>query len=207
MAVSAAAYLLGLGFTVGLSGALIPGPLLVYTINESLRRGRWTGLKVIFGHAIVEVIVIAFLALGLAAVISSKIFTSTVSVLGGLMLVLMGARSLLAREAAAPYGKKTSYGLVLGGTVFTAVNPSFPLWWATAGMRLLIEGYTQMGYMGVGVVVVGHWLADFGWYVTVSHVTARNAKALFKRGWYTSMRRLLSAALIGIGAYFIASVL
>jgi len=205
MAVSAAAYLLGLGFTVGLSGALIPGPLLVYTVNESLRRGRWTGLKVILGHAIVEVVVIAFLALGLAAVISSKIFTSTVSVLGGLMLVLMGARSLLAREAAATYGKKISYGLVVGGTVFTALNPSFPLWWATAGMRLLIEGYTQMGYMGVGVVVVGHWLADFGWYIIVSHMTAKKAKTLFEKGWYKRIRTALSTMLVGIGVYFLAS--
>ena len=43
--------LLGIGFVVGISGAMMPGPLLIYTIQESLKKGKWTGALVILGHA------------------------------------------------------------------------------------------------------------------------------------------------------------
>jgi threonine/homoserine/homoserine lactone efflux protein len=36
-------YLFFLGLVVGLSGAMIPGPLLIYTIAESMRKGALTG--------------------------------------------------------------------------------------------------------------------------------------------------------------------
>ena len=43
-----------LGFLIGLTGALAPGPTLVATINASLA-GNWTaGLKVSLGHIIIE---------------------------------------------------------------------------------------------------------------------------------------------------------
>lgn len=205
MTAASAAYLTGLGFTVGLSGALIPGPLLFYTVNESLSRGRWTGLRVILGHALVEVAVVLFLAAGLATLMSSDVFVSAVSLVGGLMLVAMGARSFRAAGESAAKTKNFSLGLVAGGTFFTAFNPSFPLWWATAGLRLILEGYARMGFLGAGLVVAGHWVADFGWYVLVSHTTAKKAEAIFRRGWYKRIKAILSTVLMGIGAYFIAS--
>jgi len=57
--------LFGVGFVVGISGAIMPGPLVIYTIQESLKRGKWTGALVILGHAIVEVVVFLLLAVGL----------------------------------------------------------------------------------------------------------------------------------------------
>jgi threonine/homoserine/homoserine lactone efflux protein len=197
--------LLALGFTVGLSGALIPGPLLVYTINESLKKGKWTGLKVILGHAAVEVIVVVLLAAGLAEFISSQKFVSTVSLLGGGMLILLGANSLREGEIKTEPTKKTSYNLIAGGSFFTAFNPSFPLWWATAGLTLLLKGFKLMQYLGVGLVVVGHWIADFGWYITVSHAAASKTEMLFEKGWYKEVKVILSLMLMGIGVYFIAS--
>jgi threonine/homoserine/homoserine lactone efflux protein len=201
-----AAFLIGLGLSVGLSGALIPGPLLVYTINESLKKGRWTGLQVILGHAIVEVFVVILLAAGLSRVMSSEKFFSAISLLGGGMLIYMGARSLKEKDARLELKEKVSYGLIFGGSFFTAFNPSFPLWWATAGVRLLMEGYMVAGFLGVGLVVAGHWLADFGWYAMVSHIIATKARLISEKGWYKKIRTALSLILIAIGAYFLSTV-
>jgi threonine/homoserine/homoserine lactone efflux protein len=119
--------LLGLGFTVGLSGALIPGPLLFYTINESLQKGRWTGALVIAGHAIVEVIVFILLFFGLIELISSSSFIKWISILGGLALMLMALSSLKSLKSEfKTQQKKMTYGVIMGGIVFTALNPSFP---------------------------------------------------------------------------------
>ncbi|MFH1787826.1 MAG: LysE family transporter [Candidatus Altiarchaeota archaeon] len=198
--------LLSLGFTVGLSGALIPGPLLVYTIKESLVKGKWTGLKVMLGHALVEVAVIILLVAGLATIISSKTLAATISLLGGLMLIYLGARSLSQGGENTNIKMKHSCNLIIGGTFFTAFNPSFPLWWATAGLRLLMEGYAKMGPTGVALVVVGHWIADFGWYIIISHTTARKSKTLFEKGWYKKIRTTLSIMLAAIGVYFLYTV-
>ncbi|MFH1835173.1 MAG: LysE family transporter [Methanobacteriota archaeon] len=199
-------FLLGLGFIVGLSGALIPGPLLVYTINESLKKGGWTGVKVIVGHMLVEVAIIMLIAVGLSSLISSPRSSTAISLVGGAMLIYMGVRSFTDAEVEINAKKTVSYGLIAGGSFFTAFNPSFPLWWATAGIRLLMEGYFAMGFFGAFLVVVGHWIADLGWYALVSYTTASQARILFERGWYKKLRTILSITLMLIGLYFIYSV-
>jgi len=203
-----AVLLLALGFAVGLSGALMPGPLLVYTIQESLRKGRWVGVLVILGHAIVEVAIFALLMLGLNEAISSKAFTTAVSLLGGAAMIVMGVKSLKENKIGIKLRtRKAGYGAVVGGIIFTAFNPGFPIWWATAGTRLLLEGLQRMGYAGMALVFLGHWGADWGWFTLVSLVTSKGSVMLFERGWYSKIRAALSIALIAIGLYFLYSIL
>ncbi len=53
-----------LGFVIGLTGALAPGPTLVATINASLA-GNWTtGLKISLGHIVVETVIFLLIVLG-----------------------------------------------------------------------------------------------------------------------------------------------
>ena len=59
--------MLVLGFVIGLSGALAPGPTLVATINASLS-GNWTtGLKISLGHIIAESVIFILIVMGLAS--------------------------------------------------------------------------------------------------------------------------------------------
>ena len=62
-------------FVVGLSGALLPGPLLAATISESARRGGWTGPLVVTGHALLELAVVAAVCFGLQDLLGSSRFT------------------------------------------------------------------------------------------------------------------------------------
>lgn len=200
--------LLALGFTIGLSGALIPGPLLVYTLNESLKNGRWAGAKIILGHAIVEVIIIGLMALGLKSIVSNPLILDAVSVLGGLFILYMAYTSYQnSGEHIRMNSVGSSYGLVFGGIVFTAFNPSFPLWWLTVGARMLVEGFSSQGYLGALIIVLGHWLADLGWYLLVSHTAATRRKSLVERGWYIPLRKYLSILLAIIGFYFISTTI
>jgi len=61
-------------FAVGFSGAITPGPLLVYSIREAIKRGFAAGPLVVLGHALLEG--------GLA--------TSIIGVLGGALGFLHG---------------------------------------------------------------------------------------------------------------------
>ncbi len=196
--------LLGIGFAVGLSGAMMPGPLLIYTVQESLKRGKWVGALVILGHAIVEVFVFLLLVFGFLSFLSTPDFTRAVSIIGGVSLILMAARSLKDTGSKVELKiKKEKHGLIAGGIIFTAFNPGFPVWWMTAGTRLLMEGFDRMGVWGMVFVLVGHWGADLGWFLLVSLTASKGSRFLFEKGWYRRVRIALSGILSILGAYFL----
>ena len=67
MSIGALWMIFSLSFLLSLSGALMPGPLLTYTIVRTLRtaeRGWLTGARVIAGHAALESVLICGLVLG-----------------------------------------------------------------------------------------------------------------------------------------------
>ncbi|HMF31996.1 MAG TPA: LysE family transporter [Candidatus Lokiarchaeia archaeon] len=86
--------LLFLSLTVALSGALSPGPLLTYTINNSIalgRRGWSVGFLVIGGHAALEGGILTALLLGMAILLASPMTTFIIGIAGGAVLILFGA--------------------------------------------------------------------------------------------------------------------
>ena len=198
-------YLLSLGFLVGLSGAMLPGPLLVYTINESLHRGRRAGPLIIAGHVIVEVILISLIALGVAQFMESELFIKATSLLGGMVLAGMGVH--LWRSGGGLDDDSGFHGnIILGGVLFSAFNPGFPIWWATAGARMLVEGFSQAGLTGVAVIVAGHWMADVGYFSIVSAAVDKGRDKLLTENFVAGFRRILAVTLIVIGMYFLHSV-
>ena len=57
-------------FLIGLSGAMMPGPLLTVTIAESIKRGFIAGPLIMLGHAVLEFSLIIALVAGLSAFLS-----------------------------------------------------------------------------------------------------------------------------------------
>jgi threonine/homoserine/homoserine lactone efflux protein len=199
----AALILLGIGFVVGISGAVMPGPLLIYTIQESLKKGKWTGALVILGHAIVEVFIFLLLALGLLSFFSAPEYIKAASILGGAALIVMAFDSMKDINSKVDLEiKNRPHGLIMGGIIFTAFNPGFPIWWLTAGTRLLMEGYSQMGLPGMIIVLIGHWGADLSWFLFVSLTASKSSRFLFEKGWYKGIRIGLALLLAVIGCYF-----
>jgi len=192
------------GFAIGLLGAMMPGPLLIYTVNESLHRGKWTGALVILGHALVEIVIFVLLALGLLSFLNNLWFQKWIYIIGGLAMILMAFHSARSINERIKQGiKKSKRGLVAGGIFFTAFNPGFPIWWATAGMSMLLEGLRLMGYLGMITILIGHWVADLAWFLFVSMTTSKTSGLIYEKNWYRSIRAILSVALLAIGLYFL----
>jgi len=59
------AVVFGGSFTLALSGALMPGPLLTVTIAESAHRGFVAGPLLMVGHAVLELALVVAIILGL----------------------------------------------------------------------------------------------------------------------------------------------
>jgi len=119
--------LLFLGFAVGLSGAVIPGPLLAFVIFDASRKRKMTGHYVIVGHALWEALVIYLILLGLGSIMTQ--FRSFIYVAGGFVLILMGGFMIKSRKEEVKVERSRVNSSILGGVFYTAFNPTQPPWW------------------------------------------------------------------------------
>jgi threonine/homoserine/homoserine lactone efflux protein len=195
--------LLSIGFIVGLSGAMIPGPLLAYTLFDTTRKGRVTGHLIIVGHAIWEVFVILAVFIGIGKFLLS--YKPIVYLIGGFVLVLMGLQIAKSKDNEVEIKESRLNSSVLGGIFYTLFNPTHPIWWATAGLALLLKGFEVLGIVGVIVVVIGHWFADFAYYAFVSFLIYKHKRYIYKRKRLISLILGLFVAILG--AYFILYVM
>ena len=196
-------------FTVALSGAMMPGPVLAITISESARSGFWAGPKIILGHAILELAVVTALALGLSRFIASDLVSAVIGLIGGGILLAMGAIALKqglgnATMPTAADGKAGRSGrVILSGILGSMSNPYWFIWWITLGTVYLIWALS-LGVVGVASFFTGHILADFGWYALVAFIVATGRKVMNDRV-YRGVLAVCGLALLALGVYFIIS--
>jgi len=191
--------LLSLGFVVGLSGAIIPGPLLAFTVFDTSRKRRITGHAIILGHALWELGIILIILLGFGGIIAEN--RLVIYVIGGLALVLMGVGMIRSKGGEIKMESSRVSSSLVGGIFYTAFNPTQPPWWATAGLALLLKGVEIMGVVGVVIVTLGHWLSDFAYYIFVSLMVHRHEKYINPRQREISV--LLGVFMALMGAYFL----
>ena len=193
---------LGLGFLIGLTGALAPGPTLVATINASLA-GNWTaGLKVTLGHIVIETAIFFLIILGLASIASP--YTMVIAVIGGIALVIFGIMTISGSRSAslstAP--EKGAASPYMAGLLTSAANPYFWIWWLSVGSALLISSL-EGGLILAVIFMIGHWGADASWYVFVSTGVAKGRTILSD----TTYHRIMAACgvfLVLFGIYYLA---
>jgi threonine/homoserine/homoserine lactone efflux protein len=194
--------LIAIGFTVGLGGAVIPGPLLAFTIFDTVRKCRVVGHYVVLGHIIWEAFIISLILLGLSNFMTQ--YKDYIYVVGGSVLMFMGFSMLRSGFEVKSKNSRINSS-VIGGLFYTAFNPTQPPWWVSAGLALLTQGYELAGYLGITMVTLGHWLADTTYYTLISYLVSRYGKVIIpKQKIVISVLALFVASL---GMYFIISTL
>jgi len=192
-----------LGFTIGLSGALMPGPLLIYTLSRALKQGTKAGIIVTTGHFLIEVIVVLLILIGGGFILGFTSLRNYITWIGAIALIVMGIllfKRSFNIEFTQHEGKNLKYG-VMGGAFFTAFNPGFPIWWASIGAPIILKIYLT-GILGVILFMLGHWASDFGWYIFISYGVSKGKSYLSGKG-YQIFSRVLSLLLVGFGIYFL----
>lgn len=209
------ASLMGIGFLTGLSGALIPGPMLAYVISDTLKKGALSGPLTVLGHIAVELLLIAALVLGLGLTSYFLQYKSLIYVIGGVALIIMallmikgakGAKSWLSqggidgevRVRGAKYAYNSS---ILGGVLFTAFNPTFIPWWVTIGYPLVLQGFEWLAMAGIVFVSIGHFLSDLAWYSFISYSFSRG-KNFFVGNRYEVTMLVITLFVVALGAFF-----
>ena len=193
-------------FGVGLSGALVPGPMLTVTVSDSVKKGFLTGPLVVLGHFITELILIIFILAGFSWLVGSAEVAIIIGTLGGIMLIYMGyttSKSTVDLNDVSDTEKPSSkYGSVLKGIVTSVSNPYFFIWWATIGLAFLFKGVEMAGLVGLIGFIIGHWSADLGWFSAVSFFSSKGSTVMSEKQ-YSLIMKICGLFLIVLGAYFL----
>lgn len=194
------------GFLVGLSGTLLPGPILAFITMKSLSFGKKTGAFAAGGHIMVELGIVLLIFLGFRVLLESQLFKATVGLVGGVLLVALGSLTL-----AGPRGVRSpnpnpmgiEHHPFIGGVLFSSVfNPSVPLWWATIGLATLMEAVLVAGLAGAAFWLAGHFAADVSWFSLVSFSVSKSRKFVRGRA-YRILVLVCGFTLLAFGSYFI----
>ncbi|HVJ48954.1 LysE family transporter [Desulfitobacterium sp.] len=193
---------------MGFSGAIMPGPLLTVTINESLHRGAKAGPLIVLGHAILELVLVLAIFFGLGSALTTPGVKGTIGLVGGGFLIWMAygiLKEALNQASLNLNGNSQVQRLnpIIAGITVSASNPYWSLWWATAGAGSLLLS-AKAGVFGALSFYLGHILSDFLWYTGVSCAIAKS-KTFFTARVYQVVLGFCGLFLIGLAGYFIYS--
>jgi threonine/homoserine/homoserine lactone efflux protein len=195
---------------IGFSGAMMPGSLLTYTIEKSMKIGPKAGFLVSVGHSLLELLLVILLFLGLGKYLETPLAQMIIGILGGAVLIFFGVsmiKDVVQGKINIEMKESTtskSGGIILGSALISASNPYFAVWWAAVGLGLMMNAYNLLGLAGVVLFYTGHILADFTWYMSVSFVIGKTRRFINMKV-YRVIIIILGAVLIGFGAGFLVA--
>ena len=202
--------MLVLGFLIGLTGALAPGPTLIATINASLQGGWTMGPRVTLGHVAVEILMVILIIVGLSVVIGN--YSWLIAGIGGAALMVFGILTVLESRHAhinpvqgTSLDEKTITRPFIAGAVTSISNPYFWLWWFTVGSALMI-GALAGGISTAIAFIVGHWAADLGWFTLVS-VSIHKGRFFLGEREYRWTLAACGIFLVIFGGYYLMTLL
>ena len=191
---------------IGLTGAIMPGPLLALTLKESLSRSKWSALWLSGGHSFCELLMVIALAAGLTRLVPANVIAGPVGVVGGVILFWMGigAFKQIREDVSLPDNSESPSGspnLLVNGAAVTVTNPYWTIWWLTAGLAQVLM-YAKAGPAGIIAFYVGHISADFLWFGLVGLVVG-SGRQMLKGNLYRHMLQACGVFLLFFGLLFV----
>lgn len=210
--------LLGFGAQVvftSASGVISPGPLFFANLVYGSKQGIYSGIRMALGHTIVELPLIIILASGLStfsSITTSNLVAKLISLSGGIVILVFSAVQIIAFLKKKNGEKKNIYFKTdnkkdpfIIGSILSALNPFFILWWLTAGLKLISDSLDLYGFaMGIVVVFSFHIWMDYSWLAVTAHLISRGT-LIFRSKYYPILLLALNAALIYYGISFIVT--
>ena len=207
---------------VSLSGVLSPGPLFFANLIYGSKEGFRSGIKIAFGHTIVELPLVILLAVGMSQIPYTG-FTSVgnlkiIGIVGGIAIVafsILQIKDIIKGKDVAITLKnnnkkeiqKVSYNNrnrpVISGVIFSALNPFFLAWWLTVGLKLISDSVSSFGALsGTASLFTFHIWMDYAWLTLISYLILKGISIL-KSKYYEMLILILSMIFGFYGLYWI----
>lgn len=195
-------------FGVGLSGALVPGPMFTVTVSDSVKKGFIAGPRVVLGHIMAEILMMIVILAGLGQILGSQTAAFIIGIFGGIVLIFMGYNTSRSNTTLSNIKTEENeiqkYGSFLKGVITSISNPYFFIWWGTIGLAFMFKGLALAGIIGILAFSIGHWLADLSWFSIISFASSRGSKFMNDKT-YKAVMVICGAFLVLLGIYFIFS--
>jgi threonine/homoserine/homoserine lactone efflux protein len=186
---------------ISLSGVMAPGPITAATLAAGAR-SRHAGVFIALGHAVIEMPLILLLAAGVGAFLKSPAVKADIGLVGGAVLVLMGAQLLFSlRKSKTDAEATVQRRPFMTGVVLTGANPYFLFWWATVGLTLATQA-TEYGAAALIAFGVVHWLCDLVWLEVLSLAGFHGSQAFGARSQKV-ISVICAVVLLGFGLKFL----
>ena len=192
---------------VSASGVLAPGPLFFMNLLYGAHVGTRSGLKVAYGHTIVELPLIILLAVGLFTFDAARRYSGTIGLIGGIaMLTIAGLqiRSIIRKKSAYTAARDLagSKGPFIAGIILSALNPFFLMWWFTVGLKLIVDSAAFGLGTGLAILFALHIWMDYAWLGSTAYLASKGSRVLKSR-YYPLLLAGLSAVLVYYGISFV----
>jgi threonine/homoserine/homoserine lactone efflux protein len=207
---------------VSLSGVLSPGPLFFANLIYGSKEGFRSGIKIAFGHTIVELPLIILLVIGVSQFPYSG-FTSIgnlkiIGLIGGIAIVafsILQIKDIIKVKDLTitlnSNGEKEIHKViynnrnrpVISGIIFSALNPFFLAWWLTVGLKLISDSVSSFGVLSGTVSLFSfHIWMDYAWLTMISCLIFKGISIL-KSNYYKMLLLTLSTMFGFYGLYWI----
>jgi len=188
---------------ISASGVLSPGPLFTANIFYGLKGGAKAGLKMAYGHTLVELPLVILLGLGAFSLEAIPEFRTYIAIIGALGLFVFAGIQLkqIFKNSVEPInGPK--HGPFLAGILFSALNPFFIIWWLTIGFKLISDALIFWSFWGILIMFLLHIWMDYVWLSSTALVSSRISKILSNRNFKVLVVGL-SVVLVYFGITFL----
>ena len=177
----------------------MPGPVMVAAIAKG-SENKHAGLWIALGHLMIEIPLIALIAMGFYYILTDNWVQGIIGVGGGALLLYMGIQMIRMREDKEVVEKAFPGHPILAGIVTTVGNPYFILWWATIGATLII-GALEFGLIGIIGFIIVHETCDVLWDWFLSY-SVHKSKDLWTDKSHAIIFGVCGAVLVVFGVYF-----
>lgn len=192
--------------TISLSGVMSPGPLFAANVAYGLKGGIKTGLKMAYGHTVVELPLVVLLGIGVISLTTIPQFREITSILGALSLFVFAGlqiKSIIKKPSTVFEGK---HGPFLAGIILSGLNPFFLIWWFTIGFKLITDAIILYSFVGIGIMFAFHIWMDYVWICSVAFLSSKGKKVVSNKK-YTIFMIAISGVLVYFGIVFLLQVM
>ncbi|HEV8404653.1 MAG TPA: LysE family transporter [Nitrososphaera sp.] len=190
---------------ISASGVLAPGPLFFTNLLYGSRRGARSGIKVAYGHTVVELPLIILLATGLFASTATNQYPGAIGLAGGIGILgfagLQIASVVSNRNVQAAPAMASGKSPFVAGIALSALNPFFLFWWFTVGLKLIADSATFGFAAGIMILFALHIWMDYAWLVGTAYIASKGSSVL-KSKYYQLLLLALAAILLYYGVHF-----
>jgi threonine/homoserine/homoserine lactone efflux protein len=207
------------------SGVLPPGPLFLANLIYGTKQGLYAGVKIAYGHTIVELPLIILITLGIFRLFPFTLANENlrmIGLIGGIAIILFSITqigSIIRKGDINDNLQNTNYGIThslskkinrrleggafVVGIIFSALNPFFLIWWLTVGLKLISDSVYSFGIIeGILILFSFHIWMDYVWLAITAYLISKG-QSILKLRFYYYFIICISFVLVSYGVYLL----